>query len=409
MRRAGALTLVGLLALTSGCRHFAAIGDLLSRREKVEEAIARDGMQDDAAVEASRAELDAELAREQGDAVADAIEVRVGAEIQGDASVPVLARLPLANPRALRAQKEAQHASSEAALAKLEEVALERRAALCLPSLDRLVHAQQTQIYERYAARSRELVAWNAELARAGMLDEVAAAGFELASKADLATRLPNPPPPAARNERVFAVLPPLPERAEAFSAQAEQVRAEVLRSQPVVGVHRALRERYQALAKREDASRYPSLKFVDLGFEAVTHRGQQQSAIARVGVEIPFGTRARAEARHYSALANSQTSQERAVVEERTQQAQLALAALQAFQDRSAHWRELLVLADSAEAVADRWFAQRLARPDEVADLLDEVFRTREAVLDARERAGLADCSLLAATGVSAASWPRE
>lgn len=410
MRRIWVFTLVALLAFASGCRHFAKIGNLFDRRAKVEAAIARDGMQDDPAVEASRAELEAEIAREEGEAVVDSLELRVGAEVQGDASVPVLARLPLANPAAVRAQKEAQHASSEAALAKLEEVALERRAALCLPSLDRLVYAERMQIYERYAGRQRELVKWNAQLVRAGMLDEVAAAGFELSSKVDLATRVPNPLALAAvRPDRTYAVLPALPDRVEEFGAQPERVRAEVLRSQPAIGVHRALKERYQALARSENASRYPSVKFVDLGFEPVTHRGQQQSVLGRVGIEIPFGTKARAEARHYSALANSQTSQERAVVEERMLEAQLALSELQTFHDRSAHWRELLVLADSAEAVADRWFAQRLARPDEVAGLLDEVFRTREAVLKARERAGLADCSLLAATGVSAASWPRE
>ena len=409
MRSVGAVMLLALFAWVSACKTLAPDDRQIERRKAAEDAIAKHGLQDDAAVEAGRAELEAELAREDGDAIADGFELRTAGEVQGDLGVPVLARMPIANVLALREQKKARRSSSEAALARLEEVVLERRAMLCLPSLDWLVHTERTQIYERYAARQSELVAWNAELGNAGMLDEVEVVGFELASKADLTTRLPNPPPPVVRPDLVFAVLPAVPERRESFSTRPESVREEVLRSQPAIGVHRALKARYEALSEREKISQYPSLKFVDLGFDALTHSGQKRAVLGRVSVEIPFGTNARAEARHYAALANRESSRERLAVEERIAQAQLALAELQAFHDRSARWRELLTLADSAEVVADRWFAQRLVRVGEVASLLDKVFRTRQAVLDARERAGLANCSLLAATGRTAANWPRE
>ncbi len=59
-------------------------------------------------------------------------------------------------------------------------------------------------------------------------------------------------------------------------------------------------------------------------------------------------------------------------------------------------------------DAVAERWWENRLATPEQVADLFDEAFDARSAVLDARAEAGLAGCRLLSATGVSAAAWPR-
>ena len=57
---------------------------------------------------------------------------------------------------------------------------------------------------------------------------------------------------------------------------------------------------------------------------------------------------------------------------------------------------------------MAERWWRERLAKPSEVAALLDEAFAAKSAVLEARERAGSSRCTLLAMTGVSADDWPR-
>ncbi len=85
------------------------------------------------------------------------------------------------------------------------------------------------------------------------------------------------------------------------------------------------------------------------------------------------------------------------------------ALDELHAFETRSQRWRDLLRLADEAEEIADRWWRERLARPADVAALLDGAFTARSAVLEARERAGSAYCTLLAMTGVELTAWPRE
>ena len=62
-----------------------------------------------------------------------------------------------------------------------------------------------------------------------------------------------------------------------------------------------------------------------------------------------------------------------------------------------------------NAEQVADRWRDERLARPSQVENLIDRAYDARDAVLEAREQAGLARCTVLALTGVSLDHWPRE
>jgi hypothetical protein len=85
------------------------------------------------------------------------------------------------------------------------------------------------------------------------------------------------------------------------------------------------------------------------------------------------------------------------------------ALNDVHEFEARADQWRELETLADRAEEVADRWWKSRLARPNQVAALLDNAYAARIAVLDARERAAGAQCTLLAMTGVSIDEWARD
>ena len=69
----------------------------------------------------------------------------------------------------------------------------------------------------------------------------------------------------------------------------------------------------------------------------------------------------------------------------------------------------DLAELAARAEAIAERWRDEQLGEPPAVSALLDEAFSARNAVVDARERAGIAGCALLAMSGVTAQDWPRE
>ena len=78
-------------------------------------------------------------------------------------------------------------------------------------------------------------------------------------------------------------------------------------------------------------------------------------------------------------------------------------------FESRADEWRELEQLALSAEQIVDRWRDARLAKPSSVVSLLDNAYDARIAVLEARELAASAQCTLLAMTGVRLELWPRE
>ena len=98
-----------------------------------------------------------------------------------------------------------------------------------------------------------------------------------------------------------------------------------------------------------------------------------------------------------------SSSTDERELVARRVEEAWFAIAEINAFRRDGVRWLDLTALADSAEEVADRWWRDRLTDPKELASLLDSVYSARVAVLEARERAGLAGCAMMAATGLSA------
>ena len=97
------------------------------------------------------------------------------------------------------------------------------------------------------------------------------------------------------------------------------------------------------------------------------------------------------------------------ALIQDQVRQSLYSLKDLQYFESNAEHWQELSELARRAEEVADRWREARLARPSQVENLIDRAYDARVTILEARERAGLAGCMVLALTGVSPDDWPRE
>ena len=94
------------------------------------------------------------------------------------------------------------------------------------------------------------------------------------------------------------------------------------------------------------------------------------------------------------------------AALDEQLQESLEALAALRAFEVETARLSELEDLASRADEIADEWTRDRLAKPASVASLLDEAFAARNAIVDARERAAQAHCTLLVMTGALSDSW---
>ena len=96
-------------------------------------------------------------------------------------------------------------------------------------------------------------------------------------------------------------------------------------------------------------------------------------------------------------------------MVEKQSRLGLLALQEVDRFEAQAGRWQQLLGVARQAEAIAERWWRERVAGPSQVAALFDQAYEAHSTVLDARERAGLASCQLIAMTGRSIDEWPRE
>ena len=235
------------------------------------------------------------------------------------------------------------------------------------------------------------LLEWSEEWRRSGVIDELSAARFEIDSRLKFAIREPSRPPQV---EAVMAVLPQIGTGASPLDRRPALLRETVRDHHPSVAVRRATAERYRALVEREDTQRQPRLRFIEVGYEHQTGRSgrsAQNGVGGRISVEVPFGARERANAGYYQALTRQEQSEERRLVEEQVSRGLEALGVLAEFESRAERWAELEALAGAAERLADRWWRDRLARPAQVASLLDGAFAARDAILDARERAGIA------------------
>ena len=399
-----ALSALTALCVQLGCESPTPDG-LDPRITEAKTSLQRDGVVDDPAVEAQLAEVEAAREREKTEVLVEEIELRTGVIYDDDPRVNLLLRVPLRDHWEIPARKDALRASTRVAVARMEEVALERRVQICLPSVDQLVRDEHMAIYLAFVERQAGLLAWNRELMEAGLVDELRFTRFELDSQTKLRSRWPEG---VVAPETVIPVLPPLVAHAAPLEVEPEVLRTLVLQHNPSVSVHEAMEERYAALARRENRSRWPSLKFVDFAVQPLPDPDEPVQYGARVGFEVPLGTRQRAEEQRYNARARGQVNERRKVLADRMQKSQGALAVIRDFERRAAEWQSLLDLAGSAEALADRWWEQQLVGPIRVASLLDDVYSARLEVLRAREQAGIAGCMLLATTGVSVEEWPR-
>ena len=366
---------------------------------------ATEGVREDPVVEAHLAAIDAAQAREGAPRFVEEVEVRVEDDyIDNDHRISLLARVPMTRISELRAQREVYAAETEIAISELEQASLERRAELCFPGMETLAAEERRRIYADYFALRQELLEWNEEWRRAGTVNELRSARFELETRIKLASWAPEPAPPL---EEIVVSLPPVAAQEGALVRTPELVRASVLRHSPSVTVRRAMADRYRALAARSRARSEPWIKFFDLGYEHRTD-GSDNGVSAQLSFEIPLGGE-RSQAGRYAALVRKEDAAARGVVADQMSRTQRALDHLHDYESHTRRWLDLLRLADEAEAIAQRWWRGRLAKPSDVAALLDQAFSARNVVLDARERAGEAYCTVLAMSGLPVEAWPRE
>jgi hypothetical protein len=185
-------------------------------------------------------------------------------------------------------------------------------------------------------------------------------------------------------------------------------VRKTVGKHNPSAAVHAAVSDSYAALSAREEIRRLPWLDFVDVSYEPVA-TGNESEIGAQIALRIPFGAKARGNVDRYRALGRSQSLEGERLVEEQVRRSLFALQELDDFETRVKQWEELLTLARKADEVAERGRRERLATLSQIASLFEQAYEARIAVLEARERAGMASCTLLAMTGVPPEDWPRR
>lgn len=374
-------------------------------RERI--ARAEEGLADDRAVQAEVAAVEATRAREDSAHLIDEVQVRVGdTYIDDDHRVRVLARVPLNRPGAIRAERDVARAETEIAISRLEEVALERRSEACFPAMESLAWEERQVIYAAYAERQAILLDWNHEGRSSGTTNELSSARFELQRRIKLANWEGSPPIAPPGIERFQ--LPEIGAAEGGLVKDFETLRTTVRQHHPTMALQRATGDRYRAMAARARAQSQPWIKFVDLSYQHRTE-GSEDGVGGQVAFEIPLGGKSQSNVGRYEALGHRERGAFESTLEEQLNRSVQALDELSEFETLSSRWHELEELAAGAEEIANRWWKRRLAKPSAVASLFDEAFAARLAVIDARERAGNAYCTILAMTGVSPEDWPRE
>ena len=213
------------------------------------------GLHNDPAVEARRAEVDAAIARERAETLVDEIELRARYRYDDDDRLELETRVPVRNPKELRAQREVRRAETKAALGRLGETALERQADLCFRSIEGAAHREHISIYDAYATRMKPLLEAHEELRGSGSLSEFAAARFDIEGRIKLANREPRPLP---EFEPAVQALPLLGSRPGRLVWTVPTLEEKVSQHHPTVAVHSAISERYQALSERAESRRIP-------------------------------------------------------------------------------------------------------------------------------------------------------
>lgn len=360
-------------------------------------------LRDDPTVRAAREEAEAaEAARGEGSVLRTAelrarapIDAPLGSGIPDDDGRRMLelaARLTLDSPFAVAAERRAAAAEAEAAWARLERVAADRRSALCAQGVEAGRADEQRRLAE-------------ATLAKLAPLAE-ALAGDPAQHEAHaqlLRFRVRARPRPSSG--ALLLPLPALPEAAPALDRAPETILTRV-RAAPgaAEGLHLARAE--EARADEAFHAAMPKLGYVEAGLEPGA-LDVLAGTVGRIGVEIPLEGFAGEEVagRRASAARASAEAAERA----RLQAAAAALATLARFEENGPDLRALEASAALGERLAVEGLGNGALSSADALSRFTGAFSARETILDARAEAGEARCALEAATGVAPAGWPRR
>jgi hypothetical protein len=364
----------------------------------------------DPAVLAAAARARAEAARAEGaPGMFENLQLRVRgrgeAALEGGAGIDLGARLKMERPFKTSALADSMRHGADAALWLAHAAEAEARARLCEESVLGRSEAARAEEHTLFRARVEKALGWASALAQAGEVQSLVAIETELNVRRSLLARAS-----ALAVHRVVGELGPLPDvladRGAPLALDEGTVRAAVRVQHPEVLSHLAMSERHRAEALSERRARLPWFDFLQLDY--FTWRGGSEALGARVAVGIPLDDGARGRAARAELLGESERHAAEASLGTLATAARAALAELAEVEARAADYRALLKAAEAAEVLAARLIDERRGPADKALGLLDDAQDARDLVREARERAGVAACTLELSTGKDYAAWPR-
>ncbi len=382
-----------------------------NRRYLVQQRIdaATSGFDEASLVQAAVARGQAALEREDAPSVLDRVALRAQDlstnNMSNGEEIRFSARLQMRNPWEVASERRAREAETDIAISKIHAASLEARVDLCRQASDAAAYDAMQEFYAWYRDQLQRTLAWNSERRSANTIDELRAERLELEGAIGLTKRAPRPV--AGRPNSAYP-LPDVSAPSARLVVAPSLILQTIQENQPDVAGLQATSRRYNALAQRARRRRLPWLGFLGVGYEIDQHNSASNIA-GQVAVEIPFGLDQAAESRRYGALYRGEALEAEARQEELARQALAALEEIAFFDNQADQLQKLLTIAERARLLAARWLNDRLGEPMRVANLLDEAYGARDAVIAARHRAGHAGCTLLQTTGVAVSQWPRR
>lgn len=363
------------------------------------------------AVQAEEARAKAVQAEAEGaPSMFDSVQLRVRnldrAGIDSERGVGLGARFKLERPFSMATLAEALRNEGESARFLVDSARAEAEALTCAESVTAHVEQARKTLSDEQRARLLDTLQWIQALSQASELDAVTAARASLAAKRALIASVS-----AQKPARSHASLGALPDVAHAhptaLDTDSARLLATIEASHPAVHTHLAAQQRYLAEERTERRNRAPWLDFVELGYG--TNSSGADGISARLAVGVPLDDGSGGRSRKAALLAQSEAYGALGQLYALANGAAAALAELAIIEQHAADYLTLSSAADEAQQLASLLLTEHRGSPDKVAQLLDDAHAARLDILEARERAGQAACTLKFSTGVSYGSWPRK
>lgn len=361
-----------------------------------------------ARVKSEEARLAGAQKAEKGPWLVDGVEVMVQNrsedEIAFGEGTRFMLQVPVLNPWELRAGGRARREASTQATSRLSHAALQAKSEACLAGSELAAAQAKQEAFAPFSQLFGELLQLVSRQLENGLLTESEALRVQVDAQTKLLSK--EPLPPVYRGFEPVA-LPELDAEQPPLAVDPETVRKLIRQHHPEPEVHESSSRYSAALAEKESAAALPWLKNLRLSYDlpGETSGGRYGG---RVALNFPFGGSERSKAAQHQGESAAEAYLAAAKVSELSLNALKALEELRFLESRAPRWHALIQLAELSEAAVKKALSRGQESPSHLVSHLADAQSARQAYINARQRAGLAACALLEATGVEYSQWPR-